>query len=66
MHLNVGLNAYSFDLLSGNNFSKWIKFKHGETCVDDYTYIGDYIYMGDYTCLCCDDIEPKYLESKKH
>ena len=60
MHLNVGLNAYSFDLLSSNNFSKWIKFKHGETCVDDYTYIGD------YTCLCCDDVEHKYLESKKH
>ena len=32
----------------------------GETCVDDYTYIAD------YTCLCCDDVEPKYLESKKH
>ena len=31
----------------------------GETCVDDYTYIADYI------CLCCDDVEPKYLESKK-
>ena len=32
----------------------------GETCVDDYTYIAD------YTCLCCDDVEPKYLQSKKH
>ena len=26
----------------------------GETCVHDYT------------CLCCDDVEPKYLENKKH
>ena len=32
----------------------------GETCVDDHTYIAD------YTCLCCDDVEPKYLESKNH
>ena len=31
-----------------------------ETCVHDYTYIAD------YACLCCDDTEPKYLESKKH
>ena len=22
-------NAYSFDLLSSNNFSKWIKFEYG-------------------------------------
>ena len=29
----------------------------GETCVDNYTYIAD---------LCCDDVERKYLENKKH
>ena len=29
MHLNVGLNAYSFDLLCSNSFSKWIKFGNG-------------------------------------
>ena len=31
-----------------------------ETCVHDYTYIAD------YTCLSCDDVEPKYLQSKKY
>ena len=31
-----------------------------ETCVHDYTYIADYTY------LCCDDVEPKYLQSKKY
>ena len=30
MHLNVGLNAYYFDLLCSNSFSKWIKFGYGE------------------------------------
>ena len=30
-----------------------------ETCAHDYTYIADYM------CLCCDDVEPKYLESNK-
>ena len=29
-----------------------------ETCAHDYTYISD------YTCLCCDDVEPKYLGLK--
>ena len=29
MHLSVGLNAYSFDLLCSNSFSKWIKFGYG-------------------------------------
>ena len=32
----------------------------GKTCVHEYTYIDD------YTCLCCDDVETKYLESKNH
>ena len=32
----------------------------GEACVHDYTYIAD------YTCLCQDDVDPKYLQSKKH
>ena len=31
----------------------------GETCVHVYTYIADYV------CLCCDDVEPKYLRKKK-
>ena len=30
MHLNVGLNAYYFDLLCSNSFSKWIKFGYGK------------------------------------
>ena len=29
MHLNIGLNPYSFDLLCSNSFSKWIKFEYG-------------------------------------
>ena len=42
MHLNIGLNAYSFDLLSSNNFSKWIKFEHGGnmcTCLYIYSWL---------------------------
>ena len=31
-----------------------------EICAHDYTYIADYTY------LCYDDVELKYLESKKH
>ena len=38
----------------------WIKLNMGETCVHNYTYIAD------YTCMCCDDVEPKHLESKNH
>ena len=29
MHLSVRLNAYSFDLLCSNSFSRWIKFGYG-------------------------------------
>ena len=42
MHLNVGLNAYSFDLLCSNNFSKWIKFGYeGGMCMS--LYIASYL-----------------------
>ena len=42
IHLNVGLNAYSFDLLCSNSFSKWVKFGYGGSmCVT--LYIASYL-----------------------
>ena len=44
MHLNVGLNAYSFDLLCSNNFSKWIKFGYGGNMCT-WLYIHSWLYI---------------------
>ena len=42
MHLNIGLNAYSFYLLCSNIFSKWIKFGYGGSiCMS--LYIASYL-----------------------
>ena len=42
VHLNVGLNAYSFDLLCSNDLSKWIKFGYwGNMCMS--LYIDSYL-----------------------
>ena len=42
VHLNVGLNGYSFHLLCSNNLSKWIKFGYGgNMCMS--LYIASYL-----------------------
>ena len=68
MHLNFGLNAYSFDLLCSNNFSKWIKFGYGRNmCMSLHiasylsalylslfiTYIIYIIYINIHTDVMC-------------
>ena len=44
VHLNVGRNAYSFDLSCSNNFSKWIKFGY-EVNMCTWLCIYSWLYM---------------------